>query len=78
MSEESLIHCRSHRKEQHTVDAVIPYISSINLPVITLWYLKRYHSDWYISIEINLGRLTINYFTVLCLSKNNFITCQYG
>ncbi|CAF1550003.1 unnamed protein product [Rotaria sordida] len=62
MCEESLICYRSHRKEQHADDNIIPYLSPINLLVVTLWYLKHYHSERYISTELNLGRSTVNYF----------------
>ncbi|CAF3080347.1 unnamed protein product, partial [Rotaria sp. Silwood2] len=36
MCEESLIRYRSHTKEQHADDNIIPYLSPINLPVATL------------------------------------------
>ncbi|CAF3788300.1 unnamed protein product [Rotaria sp. Silwood1] len=62
MCEESLIRYRSYRKEQHTDDTIIQYLSPINLLVVTLWYLKHYHSERYISTELNLGRSTVNCF----------------
>jgi hypothetical protein len=33
----------------------------MNLLVVTLWYLKHYHSERYIATELNLGRSTVNY-----------------
>ncbi|CAF1158057.1 unnamed protein product [Rotaria sordida] len=62
MCEESLIRYRSHRKEKHKDDIITPYLSPMNVLVVTLWHLKHYHSEQYISTEINLGRSTVNYF----------------
>ncbi|CAF2961968.1 unnamed protein product [Rotaria sp. Silwood2] len=62
MCEESLIRYPSHRKEKHKDDIITPYLSPINLLVVTLWNLKHYHPEQYISTEINLGRSTVNYF----------------
>jgi hypothetical protein len=33
----------------------------MNLLVVTLWYLKHYHSDRYIATELNLARRTVSY-----------------
>jgi hypothetical protein len=34
----------------------------MNLLVVTLWYLKHYHSDRYIATEFDLSLSTVNYF----------------
>lgn len=60
--EDSLIKYRLHRREQQTDSTTTSYLPPMNLLVVTLWYLKHYHSERYISIELNLGRSTINYF----------------
>ena len=62
MCEEPLVRYRSHRMEQHKNETITPYLSPINLLVVTLWYLKHYHSERYLSTELNLGRSTVNYF----------------
>ncbi|CAF1415726.1 unnamed protein product [Rotaria sordida] len=62
MCEESLVRYRSHIKEQRTDDTITRYLSPINLLVVTLWYLKHYHSERYISTELNLGPSIVNYF----------------
>ena len=34
----------------------------MNLLVVTLWYLKHYHSERYISAELGLAKKTVGYF----------------
>jgi len=62
MCEQSLINYCLHRTKQQLDDTNTPLLSPINLLVVTLWYLKHYHSERYISTELNLGRSTVNYF----------------
>jgi len=62
LCEDSLIKYRLHRSEQQTDSTTTSYLSPMNLLVLTLWYLKHYYSERYISTEPNLGRSTINYF----------------
>lgn len=61
MCEDSLVKYRLHRGEQQADNTTKIYLSPMNLLVVTLWYLKHYHSERYISTELNLGRSTINY-----------------
>lgn len=61
MCEDSLVKYRLHRSEQQADNTTNTYLSPMNLLVVTLWYLKHYHSERYISTELNLGRSTINY-----------------
>ncbi|CAF1219234.1 unnamed protein product [Rotaria sordida] len=49
-------------KEQRTDDTITPCLSPINLLVVTLWYLKHYHSERYISTELNLSPSTVHTF----------------
>ncbi|CAF3663992.1 unnamed protein product [Rotaria sordida] len=62
MCEEPLKKYRLHRYEQQTDIADRSYLSPMNLLVVTLWYLKHYHSEHYISTELNLGQSTVKYF----------------
>ena len=61
MCEDSLVKYRLHRSEHQADNTTKTYLSPMNLLVATLWYLKHYHLERYISTELNLGRSTINY-----------------
>ena len=39
----------------------IPYLSAMNWLVVTLWYLKHYHSECFIAREFNLVQRTVAY-----------------
>ncbi|CAF1579689.1 unnamed protein product [Rotaria sp. Silwood1] len=62
MCEEPLKKYCLHRHEQQTDITDRSYLSPMNLLVVTLWYLKHYHSNRYISTELNLGQSTVKYF----------------
>ncbi len=62
MCEQSLINYCSHRNEQHTNSTMTRYLSPMNLLVVTLWYLKHYHSERYIATEVDLTHQAVNYF----------------
>ncbi|CAF4951647.1 unnamed protein product [Rotaria sp. Silwood1] len=62
MCEEPLKKYCLHRHEQQTDITDRSYLSPMNLLVVTLWYLKHYHSKRYISTELNLGQSTVKYF----------------
>ena len=62
MCEQPLIDYCLHRNEQLTNSTTASYLSPMNLVVVTLWYLKNYHSERYIASELNLDHPTMNYF----------------
>ncbi len=62
MCEEPLINYCSHRNKLHPDDTTTIYLSPMNLLVVTLWYLKHYHSEPYIASELNLTPRGVNYF----------------
>ncbi|CAF0908432.1 unnamed protein product [Rotaria sordida] len=62
MCEESLVNYCSHRNKLHWNNTNTSYLSSMNLLVVTLWYLKHYHSERYIASELNLSQQVVNYF----------------
>ncbi|CAF1553370.1 unnamed protein product [Rotaria sp. Silwood1] len=64
MCEEPLINYCSHRKKLHWDNNNTSYLSPMNLLVVTLWYLKHYHSERYIASELNFSQQAVNY----CLS----------
>ena len=83
MCEEPLIHYCSHKDYRLTNRAATAYLSPMNMLVVTLWYLKHYHSERYISSELNLSPAAVNYllstvncgyFTLVCISRINFNT----
>ncbi|CAF0802221.1 unnamed protein product [Rotaria sordida] len=39
-----------------------PYLSPMNLLIVTLWYLKHYHCERYIATKVNLTQQAVNYF----------------
>jgi hypothetical protein len=47
----------------------------MNLLVVTLWYLKHYHSERYIATELNLAQKTVYYF--LSSVPDILHTCVY-
>ena len=47
----------------------------MNLLVVTLWYLKYYHSERYIPTELNLTQSTVNYFVTEAM--NILHSCIY-
>ncbi|CAF2093802.1 unnamed protein product, partial [Rotaria magnacalcarata] len=47
--------------EQQTNDVNTSSLSPINLLVVTLWYLKHYHTERYIATEFNLAQRTVGY-----------------
>ncbi|CAF1068897.1 unnamed protein product [Rotaria sordida] len=61
MREEPLINYYSHKSYRLTNSAATSYLSPMNMLVITLWYLKHYHSERYISSELNLSQPAVNY-----------------
>ena len=61
MCKQSLLEYCLDRK-QHANERNITYLSPINLLVVTLWYLKHYHTERYIATELNISRSTVNYF----------------
>ncbi|CAF3356073.1 unnamed protein product, partial [Rotaria sp. Silwood2] len=56
--EKSLINYRTHRKQKSTTDTNVPYLSPMNLLVVTLWFLKDYHSGDYIAMKLKLSTST--------------------
>ena len=60
--EEPLKKYRLHRYEQQTDVANRSCFSPMNLLVVILWYFKHYHSERYISTELNLDQSTVKYF----------------
>ncbi|CAF2715941.1 unnamed protein product [Rotaria sp. Silwood2] len=61
MCEEPLINYCSHRDKLHWNSTGTSYLSPMNLLVVTLWYLKHYHSERYIASELNFSRTAVNY-----------------
>jgi hypothetical protein len=61
MCEQPLINYCSHKNYRYTNSTTTSYLSPMNLLVVTLWYLKHYHSVRYISTELNLGPSTVQY-----------------
>ena len=80
MCEQLLINYCSHRNEQPTNGTNTPYLSSMNLLVVTLCYLKHYHSkryaERYIATDLNLRQLTVNY--ILSAIVNILHDCIYS
>ena len=78
MCKQSLLKYCLDRK-QHTNERNVTYLSPINLLVVTLWYLKHYHTERYIVTELDS---TVNYFFIwcdryiicICISETDFIT----
>jgi hypothetical protein len=62
MCEQPLINYCLYRNEQLTNSATTSYLSPTNLLLVTLWYLKHYHSERYIASELNLTQPAENYF----------------
>ncbi|CAF0987276.1 unnamed protein product [Didymodactylos carnosus] len=62
MCEQPLVDYCRHRNEEDPSSSAAPYLSPMNLLVITLWHLKYYHSERYIATEFDLSRSTVNYF----------------
>ena len=62
MCEQPLLNYCSHRNRQHTSSTMTPYLSPMNLLVVTLWHLRHYHSERYIATELNLTQQAVNYF----------------
>ncbi len=62
MCEEPLINYCSHRNKLHASGTTTSYLSPMNLLVVTLWYLKHYHSERYIASEFNFTHQGVNYF----------------
>ncbi|CAF3001569.1 unnamed protein product [Rotaria sp. Silwood2] len=61
MCEEPLVNYCSHKDYRLTYSAATSYLSPMNMLVVTLWYLKHYHSERYISSELNLSQAAVNY-----------------
>ncbi|CAF4129194.1 unnamed protein product [Rotaria sordida] len=61
MCEEPLINYCSHKNYRLTNSAVTSYLSPMNMLVVTLWYLKHYHTERYISSELDLSQPAVNY-----------------
>ncbi|CAF3852707.1 unnamed protein product, partial [Rotaria sp. Silwood1] len=61
MCEEPLVNYCSHKDYRLTNSAATSYLSPMNMLVVTLWYLKHYHSERYISSELNLSQAAVNY-----------------
>ena len=61
LCEQSLLNYCAHRNEQQTDDIDIAYLSLINLLVVTLLYLRHYHTERYIAAEFNLAQKTVAY-----------------
>ena len=62
MCEQSLMNYCLHRPKEESNNTNTPFLSPTNLLVVTLWYLKHYHLERYISTELNLNRSTVKYF----------------
>lgn len=62
MCEQSLLNYCAHRNEKRSDSTNALFLSPMNLLVVTLWYLKHYHSELYISTEVNLAQQTVGYF----------------
>ncbi|CAF2965385.1 unnamed protein product [Rotaria sp. Silwood2] len=62
MCQQALIDYCLHRTKEQSNNANTSLLSPMNLLVVTLWYLKHYHSERYIASELNLNRSTVNYF----------------
>ncbi|CAF3502581.1 unnamed protein product [Rotaria sp. Silwood2] len=75
MCEQSLRNYCSHRNVQHSNSTNTPYLSPMNLFVVTLWYSKHYHSERYIATELNLTQKTLDYF--LSSVQDTLHTCVY-
>ncbi|CAF2930749.1 unnamed protein product [Rotaria sp. Silwood2] len=61
MCEQSLVNYCSHKSKEQGDSTITPYLFSMNLLAVALWYLKHYHAERYIAIELNLIRSTVNY-----------------
>ncbi|CAF3863872.1 unnamed protein product [Rotaria sp. Silwood1] len=61
MCEEPLINYCSHRDKVLANSTTRSYLSPMNLLVVTLWYLKHYHSEHYIASELNFSQRAVNY-----------------
>lgn len=61
LCEQSLLNYCAHRNEQQTNDVNTSSLSPMNLLVVTLWYLKHYHTERYIATEFNLAQRTVGY-----------------
>ncbi|CAF4402163.1 unnamed protein product [Rotaria sp. Silwood2] len=61
MCEQLLMNYCSHKNHQLTNSATTSYLSPMNTLVVTLWYLKRHHSERYIALELNLSQQAANY-----------------
>ncbi|CAF2014402.1 unnamed protein product [Rotaria magnacalcarata] len=58
--EQSLINYCLHRTKQQSDNVKTSSLSPMNLLVVTLWYLKHYHSERYIATEVYLSPSTIH------------------
>ncbi|CAF4193621.1 unnamed protein product, partial [Rotaria sordida] len=61
MCEGPLVNYCSHRNKLHWDNISTSYLSPMNLLVVTLWYLKHYHSERYIASELNFSQKGVNY-----------------
>ncbi|CAF3811031.1 unnamed protein product [Rotaria sp. Silwood1] len=59
---QSLMNYCARRRHQCTTDTNVPYLSPMNLLVVTLWFLKRYPSEGYIATKLQMNKSTVNYF----------------
>ena len=83
MCEQPLLNYCSHRNRRHTSSTMTPYLSPMNLLVVTLWHLKHYHAERYIATELNLTQQAVNYFlssildifAFLYIFEANFTSC---
>ncbi|CAF2941950.1 unnamed protein product [Rotaria sp. Silwood2] len=62
MCEQPFVNYCRHRNQEDPNSNITPYLSPMNLLVVTLWYLKHYHSERYIAAEFDLSRSRVNYF----------------
>ncbi|CAF4936614.1 unnamed protein product, partial [Rotaria sp. Silwood1] len=60
MCEQSLINYCMHRTKQQSDNVNTISLSPMNLLVVTLWYLKHYHSERYIATEVYSSPSTIH------------------
>ncbi|CAF4681513.1 unnamed protein product, partial [Rotaria sp. Silwood2] len=61
MCGQSLIKYCLHRTKQQSDNVNTTSLSPMNLLVVTLWYLKHYHSERYIATEVYLSPSTVHH-----------------
>ncbi|CAF3355046.1 unnamed protein product [Rotaria sp. Silwood2] len=61
MCEQSLIKYCLHRTKKQSDNINTTSLSPMNLLVVTLWYLKHYHSERYIATEVNFSLSTVHH-----------------